>query len=176
MKNALPKYWAVENDGSQLFKDTVIKYLNETYKQGYDGVSPVYYGYDGVIKCFNGTFCEISIADLSDDTQVLTLNQFIQMTTETEFKTGELIEVSDSGDAWVEIIFLAEITGAKSPFICVAKGYEYEFINGIEFHYEKWDKARKITPTQSKKDKAMEELDKFMTEQIEKLTELKRKL
>ena len=30
--NSLPAYWGVVNDGSQLFKDTVIEYLNKTYE------------------------------------------------------------------------------------------------------------------------------------------------
>ena len=30
--NKLPQYWAVTNDGSELFKNTVVKYLNDLYE------------------------------------------------------------------------------------------------------------------------------------------------
>lgn len=44
-KNNLPDSWCVKNDGSQLFKDTVIKYLNIFYHVGLEGRFQDFYGY-----------------------------------------------------------------------------------------------------------------------------------
>lgn len=88
---ALPKYWCVKNDGSQLFKDTVINFINEMEYNNYPGNDCYcteigwlgyeinkYYGID-----YNDTN---SISSMWDDpTQfannpiVLTLNQFIKL-------------------------------------------------------------------------------------------------
>jgi len=72
--NRLPKSWAVKNDGSQKFKDTVIKYLNEKYKTEFKGT--------GFIHPYYG----ITTNDVADNrsspndfTTILTLEEFINL-------------------------------------------------------------------------------------------------
>ena len=72
----LPKSWAVKCDGSQLFKDTVIKYLDNNSGGHFKGQKDAYYGItfqDKVDWYFHGI-------DQYFDT-ILTLDQFIKLTT-----------------------------------------------------------------------------------------------
>jgi len=142
--NTLPKYWVVLNDGSQLFKDTVIKYLNETYDTGWGGdLTNIYYGYDGN-NYFMGTSSHKIISLFENKPTILTLKQFITMT--QEFKRGELIEVSDYKDYrdGQKRIFLTHIEGAIYPFICIANGHEDKFKSGEKFGISECKYARKI--------------------------------
>lgn len=71
----LPKSWCVLNDGSQLFKDTVVKYINITKYNDFNGQQiNWYYGIDKKNDCL----CSSSASTF--DT-VLTLDQFIKLTT-----------------------------------------------------------------------------------------------
>lgn len=46
--NKLPEYWCVRSNYSQLFKDTVIRYINSKYSKTYIGDANEWlYGYDG---------------------------------------------------------------------------------------------------------------------------------
>src|SRR5690606_782265 len=79
MENKLPKYWIVKNDGSQLFKDTVVKYLNNNYAQYLEGNSPnAYYGYDGS-KCNSGVDCCYNKKSFKNNPIELTLQEFIEL-------------------------------------------------------------------------------------------------
>ena len=73
----LPKEWCVLNDGSQLFKDTVLKYINQhkhTYMK-YEGSHLEYYG----MKPWD-------VMGLNDEPwgTILTIDQFIKLTKMTE--------------------------------------------------------------------------------------------
>lgn len=69
--NKLPENWAVKNDGSQLFKDTVLKYLKDQYDLNWNGTDKeAFYG----IKNKSG-FCGL-LADTNNIT-LLTIGQFI---------------------------------------------------------------------------------------------------
>ena len=61
-----------------------------------------------------------------------------------ELKRGDLVEVSDESGVWKERIFLAEIDGSRSPFICVAKGCEEKFNLGKKFYTMEWKHCRKV--------------------------------
>ena len=77
-KNNLPEYWCVKNDGNQLFKDTVIKYLNNTYKQYWEGNEENwYYGFDRN-KDNNGTNNWYDIENFEKNPTLLTLKEFIE--------------------------------------------------------------------------------------------------
>lgn len=80
--DGLPENWAVQNDGSKLFKNTVIKYLNDKYnpmmfwegsdKKFFYGVNnSLAYDYD------NGTFASET---LPKNTIILTIKEFIEAT------------------------------------------------------------------------------------------------
>ena len=76
MRNNLPKSWCVLNDDSQLFKDTVIKYLNEKYfgtMKFYDGSKSnnSYYGMQN-----DESFC---IVAPYSDIEVLSIDKFIEL-------------------------------------------------------------------------------------------------
>ena len=140
--NKLPKYWIVRNDCSQLYKDTVIKYLNETYNKDWTGVGYNYYGYSGSNK-YNGYQSEFK----NNPTQ-LTLKQFIEMTTKEEFTRGELIVVRDRDErAWEKAIFLHHDEMDYEPFRCVCGDDEKEFKNGEKYASLGWKQARKIKET-----------------------------
>lgn len=93
--NKLPESWCVKNDGSQLFKDTVVKCINNSGLNGitYEGVSNLHYGID-LINKFAGDKGE------SFGTE-LTLQEFISLTNEWEPKFGET--VLNEGDKFIYI-------------------------------------------------------------------------
>ena len=94
--NRLPKYWVVKNDGSEKFKDTVLKYLKDVHNEPWLGIDTYsYYGYDGG-NCFQGTNTYGSVSDFQNSPTLLTLKKFIELTSEEEFVEGEVIEVRDT--------------------------------------------------------------------------------
>jgi hypothetical protein len=79
--NKLPEYFCVKNDQSQLFKDTVIKYINDNFSECFVGdAEDCYYGCDP-----NGTHHFSNFNDFCGRPTLLTLTEFIDLTTETEF-------------------------------------------------------------------------------------------
>jgi hypothetical protein len=75
-ENGLPEYWAVQCDGSDLFKNVIKSYLKEHYNHNgynYDTVGG-YYGFDGQVKCSG-------LSGFKEGTQLLTLKEFINLTT-----------------------------------------------------------------------------------------------
>lgn len=74
----LPKYWVVKNDGSQLFKDTVIKYINDNSGLIWSGKAS-YYGYDGNTSN-NGFDYWGNLSNFRNNPTELTLEQFIKLT------------------------------------------------------------------------------------------------
>lgn len=139
-KNRLPKYWAVNNDGSQLFKDTVIKYLNEiedddqiTWLRG--NIINAYYGYNYKQDSI-GVFTS---KRLSTNTIVLSLTEFIDLTNTCQPKRGDKVLVSDSSDkVKLEKIYLTTIEGAIYPYITVLQDSEQDFLEGRPFSTSKW--------------------------------------
>jgi len=84
IKNSLPKYWVIRSDGSQLFRDTVIKYLNSIVGAKYwVGYQNYYYGFDGGVGP-GGTNNWTCITNFKNNPQLLTIKQFIEMTKERE--------------------------------------------------------------------------------------------
>ena len=133
--NNLPKSWAVYNDGSQLFKNKVIKYLNEI-NDIFLVQQNLFYG----IK-------KDGVADWSSDSsrfqKILSIDEFIEMTTQS-FKRGDRVEMKDDGDQWIERIYIGTIEGATSPFIAVVHGQENEFADGLRFSVTLWQHIRPI--------------------------------
>jgi len=98
----LPNFWIIKNDWSQLFKDTVIKYLNEICDEWIWELQ-WYYWYDWNDQ-FKWTGFSYSISIFENSPTLLTLNEFIQMTTE-EFKRGEIVTDND----WTEAEFICDL-------------------------------------------------------------------
>lgn len=84
MKN-LPKYWVVERtkENTVLFRKTVIPYLRNTYRKSWNGTSYKYYGFDGS-KVFKGTNCHNNLKCFKNNPILLTLDEFIKLTTKEE--------------------------------------------------------------------------------------------
>lgn len=148
--NRLPKYWAVKGEDSKLFKDTVIKYMNEIDQPGQEGSwfggDSSYYGYDGS-KGNHGTAARHSMGLFTTGTVLLTLEQFIEMTTEWEPKRGDIVEVRDSEAAnWVRRIYLTTVAGSHFSFITVALGEEEKFHAGRAFSANFWKFMREPKP------------------------------
>ena len=80
MKN-LPEYWVVQltEENHELFKKTVIPYLQNTYGEFWSGIGYKYYGFDGS-KEFKGTNCYNFLEDFKNNPVLLTLNEFIKLT------------------------------------------------------------------------------------------------
>jgi len=77
MKNKkLPEYWCVQNDGSQLFKDTVVKYMCEQGEHLKGTVVDDWYGYFASCKSYNLYTGE----NARKGTTELTLGEFVQFT------------------------------------------------------------------------------------------------
>jgi len=146
-KNNLPKYWAVQNDGSDLFKETVIKYLINVFNVGWEGSNNThYYGYDNSIQ-YSGTNCKKDLKYFNNNPILLTLEQFIEMSKPIEEwipQQGELVEVSLSNESWFKRIYLTSIKVAGRSIICVDFNNEKQFKNNEEFGITGWKYIRKI--------------------------------
>jgi hypothetical protein len=142
-KNNLPKSWCVQNDGSQRFKNTVIKYLNII--SDYGGNSKRFCGDK---RYFYGVTIE-GFCDASNTSaifgQILTINEFdYLLNLKDEFVRGEEVEVSISGNTWNRRIYLETIEGAKVPYICVDHYEIDKFRKGEPFSFVRWEHIRKI--------------------------------
>jgi hypothetical protein len=126
--NRLPKYWVVENDKSQLFLDTVIKYMNvidQPQSTPWYGTAFKYYGYDGN-ELDGGTRGADDLKSFTNLVTLLTLQQFIEMTIEQPWvpKRGEVVLVRNyETDSWKERIYLTTISGSSTPYVCVMDSY-----------------------------------------------------
>src|SRR5690606_3368589 len=58
-------------------------------------------------------------------------------------KRGDIVEVSDDKEHWIQRIFLAEIEGATYPFVVVSGHRESEFKRGEEFGFSYFKFIRK---------------------------------
>lgn len=87
--NKLPKNWIVKMENNNLFYDTVIKYLKDTYKSNLLGIGYCYYGFDGE---------EAIGTDSKKDYNVLTLSEFIELSKEIEELPEEYIVECDSAE------------------------------------------------------------------------------
>lgn len=100
-ENRLPKYWICKSHPK------VIQYLNsECVTEWSTSGSFRYYGFDGSLGC-GGSDANFSIESFKNNPTLLTLEQFIEMTTEPEFKNGEKVLVRDKeSQEWEECTFL----------------------------------------------------------------------
>lgn len=119
-KNNLPESWCVKNDGSQLFKDTVIKYIQNKYGSILDGSSLMYYGYS--VKY------DTCIDDSSSKFEnVLTLSEFIELSKEIkewEPKFGEKVIAYDKDGRSFKLIYLGE----KDNYFLLIETYDFNSI------------------------------------------------
>lgn len=147
--NRLPKYWIVKSDSSKLFFDTVIKYMNQMDNpqiSAWYGTAYSYYGQDGspVNHGFRGSD---SISNLNNCPTLLTLQQFIEMTTEQPWipQRGEKVAVRDfNRETWSERIFLAHIPGLALPYVTVGQSSEASFRLGETFSHDMWKYMKKF--------------------------------
>jgi len=143
MKNNLPKYWIIKNDGSQLFQDTVIKYLNAMHK--WDSTVDTFYYWFDWNKNFNWTNYYSNINEFQNNPIVLTINQFIKMTTKENFTRWEIVEMREvNNHKWSRKIFLAEIKGSEYPFVCIDTDEVDKLKNNEQFTHQSWRFCRKI--------------------------------
>lgn len=144
----LPKYWVVKNDDSQLFKDTVLKVLNEIGSNmgvpWLGNATDHYYGFDGNTHVYG------RIQTFNNNPTILTLEQFIELTTEWIPKRGDVVYCSDEYGVFDEEnkrIYLTTIEGAYEPYIAVHERWESEFKAGLPFETMSWEY---ISPVPSK--------------------------
>lgn len=131
--------WAVKNDGSQLFKDTVLKYISENYER--DWVGNMMGGYYGVRKGVS----LVSDNPLKRDMEVVALIEFIALTKD-DFKMGDMVEVRDEGYFnWAKRLFAFEKDGF---YWCIKNRYEEKFKNNdlISVSIIRWNKIRPVSP------------------------------
>ncbi len=143
--NKLPKEWCVYNDGSQLFKDTVLAYLGTITGDYYGGLKSWFYG-------INYSNDKVYWSMHSWGT-VLSLNEFIKLTTEDEvrdeFKVGEDVEVRDDDCIhWYKGKFVVDLSKTGLPG---AKGYVCYHPDGLALGFTKgsvytWENIRKVKP------------------------------
>lgn len=105
----LPEKWCVLNNNSKLFKDYVLKYIQENDKHNYcwrgDDINR-FYGYDGYEF---DTYTEDEIKEF----KVLTIEQFINLTTN---KTNQEHEKSIKASSGIKVQRpIATITSRKRP-------------------------------------------------------------
>lgn len=80
--NNLPKYWIVKNDDSQLFKNTVIKYLH-LIGGSWTGDLNWYYGFDGSSN-YKGTNTYFYPDNFQNNPTILSIEEFITLSKEIE--------------------------------------------------------------------------------------------
>lgn len=126
------KSWAVLNDGSQLFKDTVIKYLNENYGTKWSGIIGDFYGIDKY-----GRSNWYHLTEHFDT--ILTLDEFIKLTTmeKLEIKKEKAIEVYNNScpdvKKVIEGLFGKETFEEENEFVPFVKdinSFNPEIVNG----------------------------------------------
>ncbi len=74
--HSLPKYWIVKNDGSDEYKNIVIKYLQKFHNWEGSDINN-YYGFDGGDR-YRGSFDSRNIKDFHNTPTILTLEEFKQ--------------------------------------------------------------------------------------------------
>lgn len=84
----LPKYWCVKNDHSQLFEDTVIKYLHDHYNN-YTPIEPHRIAFFGVASSTGSAAGWFLPSYFGDNTIELTLDEFIRLTSKTNNMTTD---------------------------------------------------------------------------------------
>ena len=110
-KNNLPQSWCVRCNGEVLYRETVIKYLNETYHKTFmsESIGTHY----GVTK--TGKADWFSTRDMTNEyfSTILTLQEFIELSKPIKCWTptiGELIEVSNNNENWYVACYINSIT------------------------------------------------------------------
>lgn len=73
MKNVLPTYFIIERDLDNPLWKSYISWLNETYREHWEGIQHYYYGVDGSVS-FNGTNCYDSISEFKNNPILITLD------------------------------------------------------------------------------------------------------
>ena len=102
MKNRLPQYWAVKCDGSQKFRDTVIKYLNETYNCSWNGIQNGFYGYDGCNE-HGGTNGWDEIESFQNNPVLLTIDEFVELSKPIpELSREQVRDIAEKAFEWYE--------------------------------------------------------------------------
>lgn len=111
------------------FLDTLVKYANE--RNGNINFMKNKHSYETI----NGTEWEYAYP----------VNGYKDEKTNGEFKPkrGDIVEVSDNKEHWVQRIFLAEIEGATYPFVVVQESYKDEFKNCEKFSHNHYSHMRK---------------------------------
>lgn len=159
--NNLPKSWCVKNDDSQLFKDTVLKYIETKYNEPLLGSDPFYGEYDNDWACSHSSFGKL-----------LTIQEFINLTQPSP-KTGDTVWVRDNNyidGQWVEKTFLSYSNNKKYPFI-VCPTDRFETIeSGLSIMAQPFQELSTTDPNAIQKSETV----KMTVEEIEK--ELGRKI
>jgi hypothetical protein len=84
MKNRLPQYWVVKCDTTNPNWKKVINYLHETHGEKWGGgCDGSYYGYDGSAS-YRGTNTFKDLSRFSNNPTLLTIEQFIELTSKKE--------------------------------------------------------------------------------------------
>ena len=122
--NRLPKFWVVENDNSQLFKDTVIMYLNTIYSC-WNWIGWKYYWYDW---CFSnsGTNCWNAIEDFQNN-----IKSDIQKKCDEFLKTIDLplerLELRIMRGSMNHKLFMELISPMRIDLVCLHTTGVYSF-------------------------------------------------
>jgi hypothetical protein len=115
-KNDLPENWGVKNDGSDLFKDKVFGYINSKLGVYYCGDVVEYYY--GIVD--SRPYCAHTLPDI---VKLLTIDQFINLTTPTakkeyKFKVGDRVLV-------------VEVNGKLAKFSATTANGKYGVIDNL---------------------------------------------
>ena len=161
----LPESWAVANDGSKLFYNTVLKYLNEKFNTAYMGNQHIFYGIDGSSVVLGST--------PHWTPNIFTIQEFINLTQPSP-KTGDTVWVRDNNEIngqWVEKTFLSYSNNKKYPFI-VCPTDRFETIeSGISIMAQPFQELSTTDPTIVQEPEpvkmTVEEIEKELGKKIE---------
>lgn len=115
MENNLPKEgWYVRNDGSQLFRDTILRYLNNKEIR-YGGDLNKYYG---INKENSPIYCPKSLKiNFGLNAKELTIQEFIELSKEKELSPEQLLEKANEkyNIGGLEFLTLSGGSGTYTP-------------------------------------------------------------
>jgi hypothetical protein len=121
MMNLKKDSWLVCNDGSQLFKDTVVKFLNDLGGEILGGnAMRAYYGmHAGIVEVLWSNMVQ---HEPYKRIPILSLEEFVSLSQLGGFKRGDKIQFKyHNTNSWINAIYLGEVEGAANPYLATTE-------------------------------------------------------
>jgi len=155
------KSWGCLNDGSERFKEVIIKFLNKMYFNMFDGVNVHYYY--GISKHNN----PISALNTTDFNRILTIDEVEELSKEeVELKEGDEVLVrNNEKDNWEKTSRIYLFTDKNGINHCVGYSEEENYTLGKICSVMQWRYIKPLSIEEKKlKDQLKQEVEKLEKE------------